>query len=285
MLAGATSAAALSIGLWATEPDSIWRVAALVTAGAAATCALLPCVRQPRAGENATPDPENLARTAQLAAVGELAASVAHEVNNPLNTIINAAELITDGDDVQENGRVIAAEGERIAGIVSNLLQFTRADREPLQPTSLTDLAKQAQSLIGEKFRRHDIRLTVELDPDLPLAMARPVQIRQVLLILLDNARNAVATSDHDGHVTVSGQQIDGGIRVSVHDNGPEIPAGSGKGIFEPFARSRGGQTDAGLGLSISKSMVEDHGGSIAAQNAPDRGVCFSFWIPATEQS
>ncbi|MBM3961339.1 MAG: PAS domain S-box protein, partial [Planctomycetes bacterium] len=137
-----------------------------------------------------------LAQSERLAAIGELAAGVAHEVNNPINTIINCAQLIHDGDDADANATMIAEEGQRIAEIVRDLLQFARDDKGRVQPTSLAEVAGRTLRLLGDNWNRHGIKVVVDLPGDLPLVLARPQQLQQVLLNLLMNAKDALAEGD-----------------------------------------------------------------------------------------
>src|SRR5690606_35595637 len=126
-----------------------------------------------------------LAQSERLAAVGELAAGIAHEINNPINTIINCAQLIRDGEDPAPNCVAIQEEGQRIADIVRDLLQFSRDDRQRAQPTSVHETLARTMRLVGENWKRHGIRLEIDVPADLPAVQARPQQLQQVLLNLL----------------------------------------------------------------------------------------------------
>jgi two-component system sensor kinase FixL len=210
-----------------------------------------------------------LAQTERLAAVGELAAGVAHEVNNPINTIINCAQLIADGDDPKSNCKIITEEGERIAEIVKDLLRFARDDRDRPQPTSLPEVVQRTLRLVGENWKRHGIALTVDVPNTLPLVQARPQQLQQVLLNLLINAKDALAASP-----------VSNGVQFCVTDNGPGIPAYLGQRIFEPFVTTKRARGGTGLGLSISKSIVEGYGGTIGVESTPGHGAKFCVWLP-----
>jgi two-component system, LuxR family, sensor kinase FixL len=227
-----------------------------------------------------------LAQTERLAAVGELAAGVAHEVNNPINTMINCAQLIADGDAAAENCRTIIEEGQRIAEIVQSLLQFARDDRDRPQPTSLQDVVQRTLRLIGENLKRHGIALRLELPDDVPAVLARPQQLQQVLLNLVINAKDALVTAVPDGRrITITAACRDGGAELVVGDNGPGVPAELGKRIFQPFVTTKRARGGTGLGLSISKSIVEAYGGTITLESEPGHGASFRVWLPLADRA
>lgn len=226
-----------------------------------------------------------LAQTERLAAVGELAAGVAHEVNNPINTIINCAQLIRDGDAPDDNCKVIIEEGERIAEIVKDLLQFARDDSDRPQPTSLNEVVLRTLRLVSENFKRHGIGLTVDVPEDLPQVCARPQQIQQVLLNLMINAKDALLSHGKDPRrVVLAAAGAGAGVQLSVADNGPGIPPHLGARIFEPFVTTKRARGGTGLGLSISKSIVEGYQGTIDVQSAPGQGATFRVWLPRVER-
>ncbi|MBK8098217.1 MAG: PAS domain S-box protein [Planctomycetes bacterium] len=226
-----------------------------------------------------------LAQTERLAAVGELSAGVAHEVNNPVNTIINCAQLIADGDDAPGNARVIIEEGERIASIVKDLLQFARDDRDRPQPTSIADVVTRTLRLIGENFKRHGIALRLAVPPELPAVNARPQQLQQVLLNLLINAKDALLQEGKDTRtVHLSAAAEADGVRMSVRDNGPGIPPQLGNHVFEPFVTTKRARGGTGLGLSISKGIVEGYGGTIEVVSSPGQGADFRVWLPLSTE-
>ncbi|MCA8964106.1 MAG: PAS domain S-box protein [Planctomycetes bacterium] len=227
-----------------------------------------------------------LAQTERLAAVGELAAGIAHEVNNPINTMINCAQLILDGDDPKENCQVVIEEGERIAEIVKDLLQFARDDQDRAQPTFLPDVVQRTLRLIGENFKRHGITLRVTVPEELPQVLARPQQIQQVLLNLLINAKDALLHHQCDvRQVVLSSEVGENGVELRVADNGPGIPESLGERVFEPFVTTKRARGGTGLGLSVSKSIVEGYSGTLAVETTPGGGATFRIWLPRTERA
>ncbi|MCU0863979.1 MAG: PAS domain S-box protein [Planctomycetes bacterium] len=222
-----------------------------------------------------------LAQTERLAAVGELAAGVAHEINNPINTVINCAQLVQDGDDAVSNCQVIIEESTRIADIVRDLLQFARDDRDRPQPTSLPEVVQRTLRLLGENWKRHGVTLQVDVPDHLPQVHARPQQIQQVLLNLLINAKDALLQGERDHRCVWLAAQVEGtGVVFTVRDNGPGIPGQLGERIFEPFVTTKRARGGTGLGLSISRSIVEGYGGTIRVDSAPGQGATFRVWLP-----
>lgn len=226
-----------------------------------------------------------LAQTERLAAVGELAAGVAHEINNPVNTMINCAQLIADGDAAAPNCQVILEEGQRIAEIVRDLLQFARDDSDRPQPTGLPEVVQRTLRLIGENLKRHGVAVRLEIPDDLPNVRARPQQVQQVLLNLLINAKDAMLQGPCERREVRLAARVDGdGVRLSVADTGPGIPPHLGSRIFEPFVTTKRARGGTGLGLSISKSIVEGYGGTLDVQSPPGLGATFRVWLPLAER-
>lgn len=222
-----------------------------------------------------------LAQTERLAAVGELAAGVAHEINNPINTVINCAQLVQDGDDANSNCQIIIEESTRIADIVRDLLQFARDDRDRPQPTSLPEVVQRTLRLLGENWKRHGLTLQVDVADHLPLVQARPQQIQQVLLNLLINAKDALLQVEgNDRRVRLAAELDGSGVAFTVRDNGPGIPVDLGQRIFEPFVTTKRARGGTGLGLSISRSIVEGYGGTIRVDSPPGQGASFRVWLP-----
>jgi two-component system, LuxR family, sensor kinase FixL len=222
-----------------------------------------------------------LTMTERLAAVGELAAGVAHEVNNPINTVINCAQLILDGDDAAENCKVIHEEAQRIADIVRDLLQFARDDRDSATPTSWPEVVARTLRLVAENWQRHGITLHVQAAESLPMVQARPQQLQQVLLNLLINAKDALLQIEgRPRTVWIAATDRADGVELTVRDNGPGVPKELGPRVFEPFVTTKRGRGGTGLGLSISKSIVESYGGTISLHDAPGQGAEFRIWLP-----
>ena len=221
-----------------------------------------------------------LAQTERLASVGELAAGVAHEINNPINTMINCAQLIEDGDERTENCRIIIAEGARIAEIIRALLIFAREDLSLAQPTSLSQVVNQTMSLIGESWKRHSILLDIDIDKSLPLVQAQPQKVQQVLLDLMINAKNALLQRDiKNRKLMLTAKVTDDGISLDISDNGHAALGSSNQQTLDSVNTSDNSQSDTEFGISASRSIIEGYGGKINLSSQDDI-TTFSVWLP-----
>ncbi len=232
---------------------------------------------------------EQLNHAERLAAIGELAAGVAHEVNTPVNTITNCAELILDGEDPDESCKIIVAESERIATIVRSLLRFSRTDEASPLPTSLAEIVEQTLHLIAANMHKHGIALRVDIPDAIPQVMARPQQLQQVLLNLLVNAKDAILSGEGpDRTLTISatesaasqGETVD----LRVHDTGPGIPPDLQRRIFSPFVTTKRATGGTGLGLSISHRIVTELGGTIQVR-CENTGTTFTVTLPTADDT
>lgn len=211
----------------------------------------------------------------KLEAIGTLAGGVAHEINNPINGIINYAQLILDkvGDTGpgSDYAREIIVESERISDIVRSLLQFSRIEKQSHSYASIKDIINQTVSLIRTVIKKDQIDFQISLQDDLPDIKCRSQQIQQVLMNLLTNARDALNEKypgfDQDKIIRLFCVQIqyDGRkwIRIIVEDHGNGIPENIQEKIFEPFFSTKTKDKGTGLGLSISFGIVKEHHGKL----------------------
>jgi signal transduction histidine kinase len=230
---------------------------------------------------------EHLRVSQKLEAVGTLASGVAHEINNPLNVIMNYAQLIleslSDTVQVKHFSNVIIKESERVAVIVRNLLSFARQDNEAFISAQLSDIVERTVSLMRAVLHKDQIMIQCDVGRDLPEVMCRPQQIQQVLMNLVTNARDALnerpenAGAERAIRVFTSMFEKDGSrwIRLTVEDNGNGIPANVASRVFDPFFTTKGQDKGTGLGLSISYGIVKDHGGDIWFETEPGQGTKF----------
>ena len=228
----------------------------------------------------------------KLEAIGTLAGGVAHEINNPINGIMNYAQLILD--DVQENtneaefAREIIRETERVSVIVKNLLQFSRQEKQAHSYANVYDIIGQTISLIKTVIKKDQITLNVDLDNGLPDIKCRSQQIQQVLMNLLTNARDALNEKYPDYSenkiicVTCSQFANEGRrwIRIVVEDHGNGIPKVLEEKIFEPFFSTKPKDIGTGLGLSISFGIVKDHHGSLNIDSREGEYTKFILILP-----
>ncbi|GAB4345203.1 MAG: hypothetical protein Kow0089_22170 [Desulfobulbaceae bacterium] len=235
-------------------------------------------------------------RAAQLASVGQLAAGVAHEINNPINGIINYAQVIQDeveGDPVLADiTEKIIREGERVAGIVSNLLSFARQKEDRTEEIRIGDVIRDAVDLIRYQLTKNCIILEMDIPDDLPPVFGHYQRLQQVFLNLFSNARFAL-NQRYDGRdpekkILVRGELVkeDSGriVRVVFEDRGTGIPAARLDRIFEPFFSSKVQGEGTGLGLSISREIVAMHGGTMRVESREGAYTRMIIDLPAHEE-
>jgi signal transduction histidine kinase len=225
-----------------------------------------------------------LARGDRLAAVGTMAASVAHEVNNPLTTVLGYAKLLLEDKPADHPDRaglaLIAEEAARMKGIIGNLLDYSRSERAP-RPEGETDVnesIRHTAALMVPQLRPTRVVLDLALADGLPAAAAGAHALQQVFVNLVQNAAQAMPGG---GAVRVTSGFAPGkvAIEVNVTDQGPGVPEGERKRIFEPFVTTK--LQGTGLGLAVCKHLVTSFGGSIDVGDAPSgRGARFRVLIP-----
>ena len=231
-------------------------------------------------------------RASHLASLGELAAGVAHEINNPVNTIINSADLILESNDRADNEHdadVIKKHGRRIATIVSSLLFFARRPAQEKIPFAMAALLDGTLDMIGARLSKDNITITGQIPPDLPPVLVHPQQIEQVFLNILTNAMHAL-DEKHGGaydvkrldisasELTVGGRPF---VRISFQDNGVGIPPELLSRVTESFVTTK--KTGNGLGLSISRQIVADHNGNLNIESKVGEYARVSVDLPMAE--
>ena len=224
---------------------------------------------------------EQLVQASKLGAVGELAAAVAHEVNNPLTGILGFAELLMtelpEDDPRHDEARVIRDEAVRSRTIIRALLEFARPRSPQRIPSNLNDLARTTLDLIRYRASEADIRIVSQFEA-LPCLEIDPDAFRQVLLNLLNNAVDAMP---HGGEIRVTTHAERERVGVVVADIGVGMSAETKSHIFQPFFSTRSGNgAGNGLGLSVSLQVVESHGGTIEVESTPGKGSAFTVWLP-----
>jgi signal transduction histidine kinase len=208
---------------------------------------------------------------AKMAALGEMSASVAHEVNNPLTVILLRAQRLDmlartetmDAAVVRKTAHDIDRTVERIRRIVDALRAFARqGDEDPLRPELLAPIIEDTVELCAHRFRQRGVELTVDAIPDRLMVDCRGTQVTQVLLNLLSNAYDAVENQDERWvRITVEAKDVE--VHIGVVDSGPGVPAEIAARIMEPFYTTKEIGRGTGLGLSLSKGIAEAHGGRL----------------------
>jgi PAS domain S-box-containing protein len=237
-----------------------------------------------------------LYQSSKLASIGELSAGVAHEINNPLNGIINFAQLLKDEEQPRSEFEQqmidgIIDEGERIAKIVRGLLTFARADTQELRQVHFADSIKTSIALFGHQFEKDGITVEIDLDPDLPLVRADASRLRQVVVNLISNAYHALKTKQVDSderklfRITARRAGKNGEIvRVEFYDTGVGIKPKDLSKVFDPFFTTRRETGGTGLGLSVSFGIIHDFGGTIKVESEEGKFTRFIIELSAIEK-
>ena len=245
------------------------------------------------------------ARHAQrMDSIGTLAGGVAHEINNPINGIMNYAQLIRDhlrdegnpvaavgsggASEIDAYAQEIMAETERIASLVSNLLQFARRDTTSLTPARPCDIVGSTLSLVGAVMRHDQIELTVGVPEELPQIRCRSQQIQQVLMNLVTNARDALNEKfpgyDENKHLCIRGETRTEGekrwVRLTVEDRGRGIPDEVRERMYDPFYTTKPRDAGTGLGLSIVHGIVREHNGRVRVESSEGEYTRFHVDLP-----
>ncbi len=228
---------------------------------------------------------EQLRRADKLSTLGQLSASLAHELRNPLGAIRGAAEILKDdcspGDRKYEFCEILVKESERLDNVVEGFLGMAR--RQPVETVDcdVADELRAVTLLLSAEAKQRGVRLELEAD-ELPPVKGHPEKLRQAFMNIILNALQATPAG---GTVTVAaalagaGGNGSGAVVVSVADTGPGIEPDRQARIFEPFFTTRSGGT--GLGLAITKKIIEGHGGSIDIESTPGSGTVFRMTFPA----
>jgi PAS domain S-box-containing protein len=227
---------------------------------------------------------ERLYLTDRLASVGEMASGVAHELNNPLTSVIGLSSLLMKQkmpSEMHEDLAAIHTEAQRCAAIVKNLLTFARKHtpkREPLQVTKVLD---DVLKLRAYELRAQNIAVETRFATDLPDVLADYFQIQQVFLNIILNAEAAMVGTNRGGKLKITGERDNNYVKISFADNGPGIPPENMKLIFNPFFTTKEVGKGTGLGLSICYGIIASHGGKIYAKSQPANGATFVVELPS----
>ncbi len=228
--------------------------------------------------------------TGRLASIGELAAGIAHEINNPVAIMVQEAGWIDDllaegdsisGDNLEEIERAVGqirTQGDRCKEITYKLLSFARKTDPTVRDVILNDLVAEVTGLTSQKTRYANVRIETDLSPDLPPIQAASSEIQQVLLNLVNNAIDAIERPG--GTVTVSTRMVGEDVILEVRDTGKGIPEANLARIFDPFFTTKPVGQGTGLGLSICYGIVEKIGGTITVESEVDVGTTFSVVFP-----
>jgi len=226
----------------------------------------------------------HLVLSEKLAATGRLAASLAHEINNPLQAIHNSLQLMLSfqlkSEEQQEYLQIASEEVERLIGLVTRMLNFARRPRREMRPINLNAVVEKVLALTSKYLQHHHVTLQRDMSSDLPTVLGNADELKQVFLNIVLNGVDAMPEG---GTLCVTSRaDEDGRLAVIISDTGHGIPSEYLDSIFEPFFSTQ--DTGSGLGLSISHNLIERHGGEIAVQSVEGEGTTFTVWLPAMQE-
>ena len=226
-----------------------------------------------------------LIQTERLAAIGRMAAHVTHEVRNPLSSIGLNVDLL--GDEIQDAGpeskgilASIQQELERLESITEEYLRLARLPEPSLAPENPTHLLRDTAEFVRREMDASGVALQLDLASQLPAVAMDESQLRQALLNLLRNAREAMPDG---GTAKLEAMRYDGGVRVQVHDEGAGIPEEEREHVFDLFYTTK--ERGTGLGLPLTQQIVVAHGGTIVCKPRHPHGTTFEVWLPAASQT
>ncbi len=227
---------------------------------------------------------EQLIQSEKMSAIGQLIAGVAHDLNNPLASVVGFSDFLAEAADVpaslREPLQVIRQEAERAATIVKNLLSFARSRegeriRQPIRAVLESTLGLLRNQLMAQK-----VEATLDVEPGLPDVEVSVNQIKQVFVNIINNACQAIASDAPSGRIWITAKRVRDHVVVSVTDSGPGMTEEIAAHAFEPFFTTKREGEGTGLGLSISQGIVREHGGRITLETRPGSGATFTVELP-----
>lgn len=234
-----------------------------------------------------------LLQSEKLASVGEIVAGVAHELNNPLASVMLYSELLlrkNNSTKIQPDLKEIATQARRASCIVRGLLDFVRQRPPERKKTLLNDLVLSTLQLLAYDLRTHNVIPFTRLAADIPAILVDPHQLQQLVINLINNANQSMLEKNQGGNLTIiseldsqprrSNAQNGPVVRLIFQDDGPGIPEEIKAYIFQPFFTTKGEQSGTGLGLSVCQSIVAEHGGEIWVESQPGQGATFIVELP-----
>jgi len=226
-----------------------------------------------------------LIQSEKLSGIGEFIAGVAHELNNPLTSVMGFSELLQNTSENPENKRYLEMIHKcalRCQKIVQALLGFARRSTPERKAVCVNQLVEASVEILFYQLRTSNVEAILNLDPKLPHAMVDPHQIQQVFVNLINNARQAIEAHQPKGWIKVITATKNGFVRILIQDNGPGIPEENLSKIFDPFFTTKEVGKGTGLGLSLVYGIIKEHGGTIVPRSRPGEGATFIIELPVT---
>ncbi|PKH46112.1 PAS domain-containing sensor histidine kinase, partial [Dehalococcoides mccartyi] len=224
--------------------------------------------------------------TDRLASLGELSAGLAHELNNPLTSVIGFSELIQEKilpEDLRQDIQIISQEAQRAAEIIRNLLTFARRHEPSKDWVDMNQIIHKVLAICNYGQKVHNIQLITNLDPNLPEIKADYFQMQQVLLNIVINAEYFMTQSHGEGTIVISSRKFNDSIQISIRDDGPGMSENVLNHIFDPFFTTKEVGKGTGLGLSIGHGIITQHGGKLYAESSEGKGATFFIEIPINQ--
>jgi two-component system NtrC family sensor kinase len=229
-----------------------------------------------------------LAQSEKMSSLGQLISGTAHELNNPLTSVLGyaqllaASELAASDPEIGRRLSVLRRDAERCQRIVQNLLAFARRRPPERKPVSINQVLESTIALVAYALRVEGVSLTTELDPTVPPIEGDAHELQQAVLNLLTNARDALAGRDEPGTIVVRSSVSGAWVLIDVEDNGPGIPSEIVSRVFDPFFTTKPEGRGTGLGLSLVYGAVSSHGGTVEVLTRDGRGATLRIRLPAS---
>ena len=221
--------------------------------------------------------------SARQTVISNVIAGVAHEINNPLTSILSHASLLTlkrGGDSDETSVRAILEEAGRMADIIKNLRFFDSEEVSPKEICGVNEIIRQAVSIKKIQFQNSHIQIITELEPFSPQILASPSQIQQALINLIQNAERAIPVSREKGWIKISASRKGKKVKIVVSDNGSGISPEQQQLIFDPFFSTQPVGQGTGLGLTKAEAIIKEHGGELTLVESSALGTSFSIELP-----
>jgi PAS domain S-box-containing protein len=226
--------------------------------------------------------------SSRLASVGEMAAGIAHEINNPLTGVIGFSDMLLERElpqDMREQVEIIASGSRRVADIVKRLLTFARQHKPAKAMVNVNELIENTLNMRNYVLKTYNIDVNVQYDKDMPLISIDPGQIQQVFLNLIINAEYSMKKTGKAGELKIRTQKSGDKIQISFSDNGLGISQENIRRLFQPFFTTKPVGEGTGLGLSLSRSIIAEHGGTITVESELNQGATFMIELPITRDN
>lgn len=252
---------------------------------AESVCLMRDVTREVKAREKEKELQQELNTASRLASIGEVAAGIAHEINNPLTGVIGFSQMLNEmkvPEEMREAVEVIHDGAMRTAGIVQKLLAFARRDRSTRESVDINAVLKGTIDIRAYHLRTGNIAVVQDLADDLPRTLANFGELQQVFLNLVINAEQAMQSTGQ-GRLTVTSERLNGKARITVTDSGIGVPPENLGKLFDPFFTTKTESGGTGLGLAISYGIIKEHGGTIRVKSRAGEGAAFTIDLPLVE--